>query len=78
MKILIFCDEFMYDYVYNLIEYVKSCLKLLDSIVEKFVWKGIDELDFDCICVDIIDIVGVWVICSFVVDVYWLFDLFMV
>lgn len=74
-KISILRDEFTHDHAYNPIEHVKSRLKSPDSIVEKIARKGIDEPDFDRIRAEITDIAGVRVTCSFVADVYRLFDL---
>lgn len=74
-KISILRDEFTHDHAYNPIEHVKSRLKTPDSIVEKIARKGIDEPDFDRIRSEITDIAGVRVTCSFVADVYQLFDL---
>ncbi|MGM1018214.1 MAG: GTP pyrophosphokinase [Actinomycetota bacterium] len=73
-KISILRDEFTHDHAYNPIEHVKSRLKTPDSIVEKVARKGI-EADFDSIRAEITDIAGVRVTCSFVADVYRLFDL---
>lgn len=75
-KISILRDEFTHDHAYNPIEHVKSRLKTPDSIVEKLARKGIDEPDFDRIRKEITDIAGVRVTCSFVADVYQLFELF--
>ncbi|WP_431806507.1 GTP pyrophosphokinase [Microbacterium paraoxydans] len=74
-KISILRDEFTHDHAYNPIEHVKSRLKSPDSIVEKLARKGVDEPDFDRIRAEITDIAGVRVTCSFVADVYRLFDL---
>ncbi|MFS0895112.1 GTP pyrophosphokinase family protein [Microbacterium sp. 179-I 3D3 NHS] len=74
-KISILRDEFTHDHAYNPIEHVKSRLKTPDSIVEKIARKGIEEPDFDRIRTEITDIAGVRVTCSFVADVYRLFDL---
>lgn len=74
-KISILRDEFQNDHAYNPIEHVKSRLKTTDSIVEKVARRGIDA-DFDTIRREITDIAGVRVTCSFVADVYRLFDLF--
>ncbi len=74
-KISILRDEFLHDHAYNPIEHVKSRLKSPDSIVEKIARKGIEEPDFDRIREEITDIAGVRVTCSFVADVYQLFDL---
>ncbi|MEV4736527.1 MULTISPECIES: GTP pyrophosphokinase [unclassified Microbacterium] len=75
-KIGILRDEFTHHHAYNPIEHVKSRLKTPDSIVEKIARKGIEEPDFDRIRTEITDIAGVRVTCSFVADVYRLFDLF--
>src|SRR5690554_5646941 len=74
-KISILRDEFTHDHAYNPIEHVKSRLKTPDSIVEKIARRGIDDPDFDRIREEITDIAGVRVTCSFVADVYRLFDL---
>ncbi|WP_336644909.1 GTP pyrophosphokinase [Microbacterium sp. USHLN186] len=74
-KISILRDEFTHLHAYNPIEHVKSRLKTPDSIVEKVARKGIDA-DFEVIRGEITDIAGVRVTCSFVTDVYLLFDLF--
>jgi len=74
-KISILRDEFLHDHAYNPIEHVKSRVKTPDSIVEKIARKGIDEPDFERIRKEITDIAGVRVTCSFVADVYQLFDL---
>lgn len=73
-KISILRDEFTHNHAYNPIEHVKSRLKSPDSIVEKVARKGIDA-DFDVVRSEITDIAGVRVTCSFVSDVYRLFDL---
>ncbi|WP_313356892.1 GTP pyrophosphokinase family protein [Microbacterium sp.] len=73
-KISILRDEFTHMHAYNPIEHVKSRVKTPDSIVEKVARKGI-EADFDVIRREITDIAGVRVTCSFVSDVYRLFDL---
>ncbi|MGO1507816.1 MAG: GTP pyrophosphokinase [Microbacteriaceae bacterium] len=74
-KISILRDEFTHDHSYNPIEHVKSRLKTPDSIVEKIARRGIDDPDFERIREEITDIAGVRVTCSFVADVYQLFDL---
>lgn len=74
-KISILRDEFLHDHAYNPIEHVKSRLKSPDSIVEKIARRGIDDPDFERIRKEITDIAGVRVTCSFVGDVYRLFDL---
>ncbi|MBS1672936.1 MAG: GTP pyrophosphokinase family protein [Actinobacteria bacterium] len=73
-KISILRDEFAHHHSYNPIEHVKSRVKSPDSIVEKVSRRGI-EPDFDSIRENITDIAGVRVTCSFVADVYRLFDL---
>ncbi|MGF3057347.1 GTP pyrophosphokinase [Microbacterium sp. YY-01] len=73
-KITILRDEFTHLHAYNPIEHVKVRLKSADSIVEKVVRKGLDG-DFDTIRREITDIAGVRVTCSFVADVYLLFEL---
>ncbi|MGB3732055.1 GTP pyrophosphokinase [Microbacterium sp.] len=74
-KISILRDEFTHLHAYNPIEHVSSRLKSPDGIVEKVARKGI-EPDFETIRGEITDIAGVRVTCSFVSDVYRLFELF--
>ena len=74
-KISILRDEFTHMHAYNPIEHVSSRLKSPDGIVEKVARKGIDP-DFDVIRREITDIAGVRITCSFVTDVYRLFELF--
>ncbi|MDT0156035.1 GTP pyrophosphokinase family protein [Microbacterium sp. ARD32] len=74
-KISILRDEFTHMHAYNPIEHVKSRLKSPDSIVEKVARRGV-EADFDSIRAEITDIAGVRITCSFVSDVYRLFNLF--
>jgi putative GTP pyrophosphokinase len=73
-KVGILRDEFQHMHDYNPIEHVSSRVKSPDSIVGKVARKGLDP-DFDTIRERITDIAGVRVTCSFVTDVYRLFDL---
>ena len=73
-KVGILRDEFQHMHDYNPIEHVSSRVKSPDSIVGKVARKGLDP-DFDTIRESITDIAGVRVTCSFVTDVYRLFDL---
>ena len=73
-KVGILRDEFHHMHDYNPIEHVSSRVKSPDSIVGKVARKGLDP-DFDTIRERITDIAGVRVTCSFVTDVYRLFDL---
>ncbi|WP_457100397.1 GTP pyrophosphokinase [Microbacterium sp. P5_E9] len=73
-KVGILRDELQHMHDYNPIEHVSSRVKSPDSIVGKVARKGIDP-DFDTIRERITDIAGVRVTCSFVTDVYRLFDL---
>ncbi len=73
-KISILRDEFTHNHAYNPIEHVKSRVKTPDSIVDKVTRKGI-QADFDTVRAEITDIAGVRVTCSFVSDVYRLFEL---
>lgn len=73
-KIAILREEFEHTHAYNPIEHVSSRVKSPDSLVEKVVRKAI-EPDFATIRERITDIAGVRVTCSFVTDVYRLFDL---
>jgi putative GTP pyrophosphokinase len=73
-KIAILREEFEHTHDYNPIEHVSSRVKAPDSLVEKVARKGI-EPDFATIRAHVTDIAGVRVTCSFVSDVYRLFDL---
>ena len=73
-KFSILRDEFAHLHDDNPIENVSSRLKRPDSIVEKMERKGCDPT-FDSIGKTITDIAGVRVTCSFVSDVYRVFDL---
>jgi putative GTP pyrophosphokinase len=73
-KMSILRDDFEQAHAYNPVEHLSCRLKTPDSIAEKVVRKGI-EPDLDSIRREITDIAGVRVTCSFVSDVYRLFDL---
>ncbi|WP_395705270.1 GTP pyrophosphokinase family protein [Rhodococcus ruber] len=59
---------------HNPIEHVKSRLKTPESVVEKAVRKNL-PLTLDAIRENIYDIAGIRITCSFVSDVYRIFDL---
>lgn len=73
-KLSILRDEFAHLHNDNPIENVSSRLKNPESIIEKMTRKGVD-LTFDAIEKTITDVAGVRVTCSFVSDVYRVFDL---
>lgn len=73
-KLNILQQEFTQTGEYNPIEHVTSRLKDPDSIIEKMQRRGV-PLDTDLIRETITDIAGVRVVCSFVSDVYRVFDL---
>ncbi len=73
-KLSILRDEFDHLHSDNPIENVSSRLKNPDSILEKMGRKG-TEMTFDSIAATITDVAGVRVTCSFVSDVYRVFDL---
>lgn len=73
-KITILRDEFNQLHDYNPIEHVSSRLKSPDSILEKLIRKNC-EPTFEAIRGTITDIAGVRVTCSFVSDVYRVFDM---
>lgn len=72
-KMLILREDFENDYAYNPIENVETRLKSPDSIADKVVRRGVDP-DLDSIRRNILDIAGVRVTCSFVTDVYRMFN----
>ena len=74
-KINILREEFALVHDYNPIEHVVARLKSPASIVDKAHRRSC-ELTFDAIRGAIYDIAGVRVTCSFVSDVYTLFDMF--
>ncbi len=73
-KFSILRDEFAHLHHDNPIENIQSRLKQPDSIVEKMERKGC-HTTFDSIQTTITDIAGVRVTCSFVSDVYHVFEL---
>ena len=77
-KLNILRDEFTHLHDYNPIEHVSSRLKSPESLVEKIERKGIDlegPAAYDEVRQKVTDIAGVRVTCSFVSDVYQVFDL---
>ncbi|MDI6912466.1 GTP pyrophosphokinase family protein [Nocardioides sp.] len=77
-KLTILRDEFTHLRDYNPIESVSSRLKSPESLVEKMQRKGLvldDRPSFDQIRATVTDIAGVRVVCSFVSDVYRVFDM---
>ena len=73
-KISILREEFSQLHDYNPIEHLTSRLKTPEGIVEKVERKGCNST-FEAIRATITDIAGVRVTCSFVSDVYRVFDL---
>ncbi|MCD1269834.1 GTP pyrophosphokinase family protein [Microbacterium sp. MEC084] len=73
-KMSILREDFEHAHAYNPVENVSCRLKSPDSIAEKVARKGI-EPDLESIRAQITDIAGVRVTCSFVRDVYRLFEL---
>lgn len=73
-KVDVLREEFLQAHRYNPIEHVSSRLKSPDSIMDKVIRKGVAPR-FDTIREEIHDIAGVRVTCSFVSDVYRVFDL---
>lgn len=73
-KVTILQEEFAELHDYNPIEHVSSRLKSADSLIEKIERKGC-EPTFEGIAGAITDIAGVRITCSFVSDVYRVFEL---
>ncbi|MCI2958867.1 GTP pyrophosphokinase family protein [Agromyces atrinae] len=73
-KLSILREEFSQAHDYNPIEHISSRLKTLEGVIDKVSRKGI-EPSFESIRATITDIAGVRVTCSFVSDVYRLFEL---
>ena len=78
-KLMILRDEFRHMHDYNPIEHVSSRVKSTESIVAKVTARGLAPAhgtpDLHVIRENITDIAGVRVTCSFVPDVYRMFDL---
>jgi putative GTP pyrophosphokinase len=72
-KVSILRQEFTHLQDYNPIEHVTTRLKSPESILAKVERKGIDP-SFDAIREGINDIAGVRIVCSFVSDVYRIWD----
>lgn len=73
-KISILQEEFTHLHDYNPIEHVNSRLKTPESILEKVRRRGLNA-SFEAIRDNITDIAGVRVTCSFVRDVYQVYDM---
>lgn len=73
-KLNILSDEFTHLHDYNPIENISSRLKSPDSLVEKMRRKDTPQ-SFDAIRADITDVAGVRVTCSFISDVFRVFEL---
>ncbi len=73
-KVDVLRDEFLQVHRYNPIEHVSSRLKSAGSILDKVVRQGTTP-SFEAIRAEVHDIAGVRVTCSFVSDVYRVFDL---
>jgi putative GTP pyrophosphokinase len=73
-KVSILREEFSGLHDYNPIEHISSRLKSADSIEQKVLRKNC-EPSFEAIRESITDIAGVRIVCSFVSDVYRVFDL---
>lgn len=73
-KLNILQEEFEHTGEYNPIEHVSSRLKDPEGIIEKMGRRGV-PLDTELVRETITDIAGVRVVCSFVSDVYRVFDL---
>jgi putative GTP pyrophosphokinase len=73
-KLKILQEEFEQTGEYNPIEHVSSRLKDPDNIIEKMQRRGV-PLETQLVRETITDIAGVRVVCSFISDVYRVFDL---
>ena len=73
-KLRILQEEFTQTGEYNPIEHMSSRLKDPDSIIEKMQRRGV-PLETDLVRETITDIAGVRVVCSFISDVYRVFEL---
>ena len=73
-KLEILSEEFQIKRQRNPIEYMKTRVKSIQSIVEKMHRKGF-ELTVDSIKLNLSDIAGIRVICSYVNDIYAISDM---
>ena len=73
-KLRILQEEFTHTGEYNPIEHVTGRLKTADSVIEKMRRRGVPP-NLDAIREEITDIGGVRVVCSFISDVYRVFEL---
>lgn len=73
-RINILQDEFNYIHDYNPIEHVKSRIKSPESILKKILRKGC-EFSLESIRNNIRDIAGIRITCSFVEDIYELYEM---
>jgi len=67
IKILI--DEFTLMHKYNPVEHIKSRIKSPESIIKKLCSKGY-EVNENNIVNHVHDVVGIRIVCSFIIDVY--------
>jgi putative GTP pyrophosphokinase len=74
-KIDILREEFIHLHAYNPIEHVNARLKTIESVIAKARRRGC-PLNSEAIRENIRDVAGVRVTCSFVSDVYTIFDVF--
>jgi putative GTP pyrophosphokinase len=73
-KLEILKEEFQILHDYNPIEHTKSRLKSPESIMKKLFKKGC-EITLPSIRSNIRDIAGIRITCSFISDIYWLFEM---
>ncbi|AOT73144.1 GTP pyrophosphokinase [Geosporobacter ferrireducens] len=73
-KLNILNEEFQFIHLHNPIEYIKSRVKTPESIIEKLKRKGY-EPTIQNAKEYIYDIAGIRIICSFVSDIYLIYDL---
>lgn len=73
-KIKILKDEFNYIHDYNPIEHVKSRIKSPESIYKKILRKGC-SFSLESIKKNIRDIAGIRITCSFIEDIYELYEM---
>lgn len=73
-KLEILQEEFQFLHDYNPIEHTKSRIKSPESIMNKLIRKGC-EFSFASIKDNIQDIAGIRITCSFISDIYRIFDM---
>ncbi len=74
-KVSIISDEFQMLYKYNPIEHIKTRIKTPESIIKKLKRKGY-PVTYNSMLVNLNDIAGIRIVCSFIPDIYKIVEMF--